>query len=196
VTKRATLILLLAVGCAGLARPVPGAGGGAGAGGELRDIRGMLAPEFQPSPLTLVLAAAAAGAGGFAWLRRARRRASPAADGRLGEALAQRLEELTRIFRAGEVGFGHVCTEAAELVRLALEGRTGLRASRLTTEEILHDAVTTGLLPAGPAAAAGTVLRQGDRVKFARQVPNSADTAEVLERTTALLRWAGGNGSP
>ncbi len=100
---------------------------------------------------------------------------------RLAELLARRLLE------AGRHREFHI--ELSDLIRRYLELRYRVPALERTTEEIA-DEMARALI--GPPAVAATVamLERCDRVKFAKHVPPSGETAEtvglareVIERT-------------
>lgn len=75
-------------------------------------------------------------------------------------------------------------TGLSQILREYIEGRFGLRAPRLTTEEFLRDARRSALLAGGESQEIERFLRLSDLVKFANHTPTgpSADEAYATVR--------------
>lgn len=71
--------------------------------------------------------------------------------------------------------------QISEVVRSYVEGRFGLNATDLTTEEILVRLPTIAELAEADRAALGAFLEHTDRVKFAEHVPSSAEIQQTWE---------------
>ena len=74
----------------------------------------------------------------------------------------------------------------SEIVRGYVEGRFGLNATDLTTEEIVAS-LDRLPLPAAGADALGAFLGDADRVKFAAYRPRREDAASMLERARRFV---------
>ncbi len=67
----------------------------------------------------------------------------------------------------------------SEVIRTYVEGRWGLNATDLTTEEILPQLAGLAELPADEAARLARFLRATDRVKFAEHRPSPSEVTET-----------------
>jgi hypothetical protein len=132
----------------------------------------------------LALAALAAVAFGLFRLLN-RRRQSPTAPPRPAHEVA--LEALTRLRAARllEAGkYEEFYVRLSGIVRVYLEGRFGLRAPEMTTEEFLQAAQKNPLLAPQHRSSLSQFLSEADLVKFARHRPASEDA----ERAFAAAR--------
>jgi hypothetical protein len=152
-----------------------------------KDIRSAKPPapvpsDWMPFAIFFVVAALAMALGGWGvwWLWRRRRmpRGSPARSA--GEIALEALDRLwaDRLAEAGRYEEYYVRLSA--VVRTYLEGRFGLRAPEMTTEEFLEAAPRNAELAAPARASLSSFLAEADLVKFARHVP---------ERESAERAW-------
>jgi len=150
------------------------------------ELRGALAdPLSPPFALTLALLTVAAGLT-LARLLYSRVRRLPAllpADGAGDPALT--LGRYAARYRLGDASAELLCLRIAELVRGALALRTGLPASRLTTDELLGR--VPELLGAGELVALRRLLSFCDRVKFAGHGPDAGEAEWAIETAGELL---------
>lgn len=155
---------------------------------DIRDIRGPLTsggpPPFVLSGMGLLIA------GGVVVARRKlRRREAPhpptAPD--IGSDPAGEVDRLAAAYRRGECPADMLCLRLAALVRTALAERSGLPASRLTTEELLEQAPSHDEPMAGKLDLAGRILSFCDLVKFAGHSPKDAEVERALEAARDLL---------
>jgi len=75
----------------------------------------------------------------------------------------------------------------SEVVRAYVEGRWGLNASDLTTEEILPELGGLAELPADEAVRLTRFLRATDRVKFAEHRPPPSEVEETWEQALGFV---------
>jgi hypothetical protein len=101
------------------------------------------------------------------------------------------LNALRLLREQGYVEAGRVAafyTELSAIVRTYLEGRFGLRAPELTTEEFIREAAGARVLTAAQQALVGGFLEQSDLVKFARFRPGLAEMEDALAAAERLIR--------
>jgi hypothetical protein len=77
--------------------------------------------------------------------------------------------------------------ELSAIVRRYLEGRYGVRAPELTTEEFLQEAKRAANLPASQRELLEQFLERCDRVKFAGYRPDAAESMATLEAARAFV---------
>ncbi len=77
--------------------------------------------------------------------------------------------------------------ELSAIVRRYLEGRYGVRAPELTTEEFLQEARRAANLPASQRELLEQFLERCDRVKFAGYRPDAAESMATLEAARAFV---------
>jgi hypothetical protein len=77
--------------------------------------------------------------------------------------------------------------ELSSIVRRYLEGRYGVRAPELTTEEFLHEARRAAGLGASQRELLETFLERCDRVKFAGYRPDAGESMATLEAARAFV---------
>jgi hypothetical protein len=75
----------------------------------------------------------------------------------------------------------------SEVIRTYVEGRWGLNATDLTTEEILPQLAGLAELPADEAVRLSRFLRATDRVKFAEHRPRPSEVAETWEQALGFV---------
>ncbi len=128
----------------------------------------------------LALAAAAA----FAWYRRPRPVAPPIPAHVLafGELDALRGTDFDDPVAVRRFHF-----RISEVVRAYVEGRWGLNATDLTTEEILPELAPLADLPPPEAARLTDFLRDTDHVKFAEHRPPPSEIEETWERALGFV---------
>ena len=160
------------------------------ADGEAADIRGLkpLREVRQGLPwgwiggglAALALAAAAL----WAWLRRPRPATPPVPPHVLafGELDALRGTDFDDPAAVRRFHF-----RISEILRAYVEGRWGLNATDLTTEEILPHLAGLGDLPSGEADRLTRFLRATDRVKFAEHRPPPSEVEETWERALGFV---------
>ena len=158
---------------------------------SIRDIK-PLQPIERRGPWPWMVAAAAAlalSAVALALWRRRRRETPPvpavpaipphqialAALGRLAQSVPASDAEVRRFYFS-----------VSEIVRTYVEGRFGLNATDLTTEEILAGLDPIGL-PETSDAGLRSFLRDSDRVKFAAYRPERPEVGAILERARRFV---------
>ena len=161
-------------------------------GTELRPARAALAELQGPwlqrhwawlAAALVVLIGAAAGV--VLWLRRAEQRARLTAYDR---ALA-RLQRLERRGLPKEAQLDGWYVELSDIVRRYIEGRFGLRAPELTTEEFLLEAGRSAEISKPHCELLSAFLERCDRVKFARYNPGGdGESQEALDLARRFLR--------
>lgn len=155
---------------------------------EIRDIK-PLQPIARTRPWLWVAVASAAvlvlAAGMAYWLRRRRREgaaAPPVEAVPAHEVALAALARLAAVEPVGEAAMRRFYFSVSEIVRAYVEGRFGLNATDLTSEEIV--AALPGLGIADRLARGlSAFLADTDRVKFAAQRPERDEIA-------AILQWA------
>jgi hypothetical protein len=157
---------------------------------EIRDIK-PLQPIARSRPWLWVAVATAVvvaiGAAIALLLRRRRARPAPAAPPVPAHEVAlAALDRLAALELADDEAVRRFHFALSEVVRAYVEGRFGLNATDLTTEEILS-ALDRLALEAAPASSLRTFLRETDRVKFAAHRPDRGDVAAVLARARGFV---------
>lgn len=99
-------------------------------------------------------------------------------------AALRRLRE-QRYIERGEVD--RYFTELSVIVRRYIEGRFGLRAPELTTEEFIREATTTHVLDEAQQTLVTDFLTQSDLVKFARFRPDATTMYAAYEAAERLI---------
>ena len=126
-----------------------------------------------------------AAAGVVLWLRRAEQRARLTAYDR---ALA-RLQRLERRGLPKQAQLDGWYVELSDIVRRYIEGRFGLRAPELTTEEFLLEAGRSAEISKPHCELLSAFLERCDRVKFARYNPGGdSESQEALDLARRFLR--------
>ncbi len=160
-------------------------------GGEATDIRDIKPLRRTEGPLAWWLAAAAAlalaaaAAAYLLWRRRRPRAPAPPVPAHL--AAFRALEALRGLDLADPEALRRFYFGLSEILRAYIEGRFGLNATDLTSEEILaRSAELQGL---GPAEREGLerFLLDTDRVKFAEHRPGEAEIEQVYERALGFV---------
>lgn len=156
-------------------------------GGDIRDIKAPLAIPFSVLTLLPWVLGAAALAGGAWWLyRRYQQRARPPvpavppppprpAHEVAYEALAAL--EASGLIELGEVKTFHI--RGSDIVRVYIEGRFGVDAMEMTTDEVLHGLERTGL-GLGVLTEFKQLLERCDLVKFAKFRPDVATSRDLV----------------
>ncbi|MFN8543572.1 MAG: hypothetical protein U0807_05135 [Candidatus Binatia bacterium] len=152
---------------------------------DIHDIRGPEAVPVDWRPYWVLggaLAALGALALGVRVLARRRRRGAPVAvPPRPPHEVA--IEALAALHRRNLVERGEVkayYSALSAIVRRYLEGRYGLRAPEMTSEEFLLSAARDGRVAGPHRALLGAFLQESDLVKFARHVPTLADAERAM----------------
>lgn len=154
------------------------------ADGEATDIRGLkpLRQVRQGPPWGWIgaglAALALAAAGLWAWLRRPRPEATPVPPHVLAFGA---LDSLRGTDFDDPVAVRRFHFQISEVIRAYVEGRWGLNATDLTTEEILPRLGGLADLPPAQADRLTRFLRGTDRVKFAEHRPASREVEETWE---------------
>lgn len=165
---------------------------------DIRDIKPLVAPAFDPRPLYLGLASLAGIvllAAGLWWaLNRPRTPYTvppPPAD----EVALRALDRLwaRRDTWAGDWGPFYV--DLSAIVRTYIEQRFGVRAPEMTTEEFLAAAGSDARLAAEHRALLGGFLQQADLVKFARARASAADAENAYRRARQFVVETGSRGA-
>jgi len=128
-----------------------------------------------------VAVVAAAAFGVWYALRGRRRRVAPAPPPRPPHEIAT--EALATLHRRNLVERGEVkeyYSALSAIIRTYLEGRYGLRAPEMTTEEFLLSAARDGRLAPAHRSLLSGFLAESDLVKFARFVPTLADAVRAM----------------
>lgn len=123
-------------------------------------------------------------AGLMTWSRRPPPATPPPLPHEMALAALRRLRDKGYIER-GEVN--PYFTELSAIVRQYLEGRFGLRAPELTTEEFIREATTTKVLDVAAQALVTDFLTQSDLVKFARFQPDAATMHAAYDAAERLI---------
>lgn len=162
-------------------------------GGEAEDIRG-LKPLRQVDrripwlwiAVVFLAAALLAWLAWFLWRRRADRLANippiPA-----HELAFKALDELRATDFSDPRAVRRFYFAISEVIRAYLEGRFGLNATDLTTEEILADLPDIGGLPPAQNASLRRFLLDTDQVKFAHHEPDQAEIEITYEAALKLV---------
>ncbi|HVR30361.1 MAG TPA: BatD family protein [Thermoanaerobaculia bacterium] len=156
---------------------------------EIRDIK-PLQPIDRGSPWALLAAAIAmvmalAALLALAARRRARPAPAPAATPAHEIALAA-LARLGATELSGDDAVRRFYFALSEIVRTYVEGRFGLNATDLTTEEIVG-ALDRLELPDGGASSLREFLRDSDHVKFAAHRPARSEVSAILDRARRFV---------
>ncbi len=158
---------------------------------DIRDIKGPVAVPFDWTLVTIAGAIALAVAG-LVWLaaRLLQRINAPPAAAPPRPADVEALEALARL---GE----RRLTEAEDrarwyvdlsaIVRGYIEGRFGLRAPEMTTEEFIHSVQRDSPLSPTHRELLGAFLGECDLVKFARHVPDRAAAERAFDAARAFV---------
>lgn len=151
---------------------------------ELRAAKGALDPDLGPPwyasvPVVAGLSAMVLLGGLFLVWRSLSRRSAPRVSPY--ELARRRLAELeARGVPEGEA-LGDWYVELSAVVRHYLEGRFGLRAPELTTQEFLREAQRSDQLAAEHKELLAEFLEHCDRVKFAGYQPDQGESQRALE---------------
>lgn len=155
------------------------------------DIRDIAPPERFPRDWRPLLALVGGGLAvvamvlGLWWWWRRRTRPQAVAPPEPAHVVAVRALEALRSRRLPQAGaFKEFYSGLSDVVRTYLEGRFGLRAPEMTTEEFLQEATRGGCLARPHRELLASFLVESDLVKFARHVP----TLEQCERAFAAAR--------
>jgi hypothetical protein len=149
---------------------------------EAADVRDIQPPEAVPidwRPYQVgagLLAVLGALGWGFWWWRRGRQRQAVAPPPRPPHEIAY--EALLALKRQGLIERGEFksyYSALSDIVRAYLEGRFGLRAPEMTTEEFLLATARAGQLDRQHRQLLGDFMAESDLVKFAKHVPTLAD---------------------
>ena len=99
----------------------------------------------------------------------------------------QQLRELDgkHVWQAGEVKLFY--SEATEIVRRYFEGRYGVAALEMTSDEVL-DQLASQTLPKGMMETIREFLTGADLVKFAKFVPTATDNAQVIPVAATIVQ--------
>ena len=164
--------------------------------GELRDIKGPLPPGrifpyLIPGGVAVILAGKILA---LVIMRRRKRRRNPLPE-TAPLSIEAAFDLLESRFRGRPEDTGILYEELSHLVRVWLEQRTGLPASRMTTEELQAESAMTGHSPPEQADLLRVVLPRCDLVKFAGYRPSTPETEATLAVTRSILR-GNGAGSP
>lgn len=162
-------------------------------GGDIRDVKGPLSISRNWWLLWPWVAGALVLAGlALWWYRRHQRRERPEAPApRVPrrppheialEALARLDQE--RLLDRGEIKAFHI--RISEILRVYLEGRFGIDAMELVTDEVVDELVRTGL-DAAVVEAMRAFLEACDLVKFAKHSPAPAASREMLPTARRLV---------
>jgi hypothetical protein len=158
---------------------------------DIRDIKGPVAVPFDWT-LVLVAGAIAVAVGGLAWLAAhllRRINAPPGAaaprpaDVEALEALARLRER--RLAEAEDRARWYV--DLSAIVRRYIEGRFGLRAPEMTTEEFIHSVQRDSPLSPSHRELLGAFLADCDLVKFARHVPDLAAAERAYDAARTFV---------
>jgi hypothetical protein len=172
-------------------RSLLSAAGSSGEPPQIRDLKPLL-PVERPRPwlwVALAIVTVAAAAAAVAWALR-RRRVEPAAPlvppVPAHEVALGALERLAAMELADDESLRRFYFAVSEVVRAYVEGRFGLNATDLTTEEIL---ASLDRLALGESAAVAlrSLLRDTDRVKFAKHRAERAEARGILERARGFV---------
>lgn len=152
---------------------------------DIRDIKGPVAVPFDWTPVAAAGAVAVVAAGlAFVGSRLLRRISAPPAaapprppDVEALEALARLRER--RLTEPEDRTRWYV--DLSAIVRAYIEGRFGLRAPEMTTEEFIHSVQRDSPLGAGHRELLGAFLAECDLVKFARYVPDARAAERAYE---------------
>jgi hypothetical protein len=103
----------------------------------------------------------------------------------------QQLRELEgkHVWQSGEVKLFY--SEATEIVRRYFEGRYGVAALEMTTDEVLDQLKSLGVprgMPHGMLATINEFLTGADLVKFAKFVPTPSDNEQVIPVAAAIVQ--------
>jgi hypothetical protein len=157
----------------------------------LAEARGTLTPHRTKNylPLYIVGIPALAGAGLVVMLLvgAARRRAVREARVTAYEEAVRRLEALAARGAPDERGGDSWYVELSSIMRRYLEGRYGVRAPELTTEEFLHEARRAAGLAADHRELLTAFLERCDRVKFAGYRPDADESMASLNAARAFV---------
>lgn len=161
-------------------------------GGEAQDIRGLkpLRRVDRPVPWEWIaggaLAAIAVAIGLWLYLRRRRRRDEIPPEP--AHVVAYRaLDVLRSMDFADPVEIRRFYFAVSEVVRTYVEGRFGLNATDLTTEEIVGELSSLPELEAEPQEDLRRFLLDTDRVKFADQPAGETDVATTYEAALGFV---------
>jgi hypothetical protein len=165
------------------------------AASEIRDLRGPFPaaglPPFALSLLLLLVLGAACA--GLAWSRASRRPTpTPSSASEATPDPVRSLPELSACFRSGALPAELLFLQIADLLRRELGCRAGVRAARLTSEELLERLAAGELLAPDDALLARRLFELCDRVKFAGHRPEPPQTEWLLCAAGGLLGRARG----
>lgn len=161
--------------------------------GEAEDIRGLkpLRRVQRPAPwLWIVVALASAGLlGALLWLylRYRSRRQEQAPRVPPHELAFAALETLRAVDFDDPVAVRRFYFQISEAVRTYVEGRFGLNATDLTTEEIIRGLPQLSDLDAEQNAVLKSFLMDTDQVKFAHHAPSEGEIESAYERALSFV---------
>jgi len=164
--------------------------------GDIRDIKGPV-PPLSLFPWLVPVGSAVILAGGVMALviaRRRGRRGDPPQEAALLSPEAA-LDLLESRFSGKREDVDVLYQDLSNLVRDCLERRTGLPASRLTTDEILAGTSGTGISSPAPAQLLREFLQRCDLVKFAGYEPSVTEIQESIAAARSIIRSAGASSS-
>jgi hypothetical protein len=158
---------------------------------DIRDIKGPVAVPFDWTPVAIAAAVVLAVAGlAFLGARLLRRISAPPAaapprppDVEALEALARLRER--RLTEAEDRARWYI--DLSAIVRAYIEGRFGLRAPEMTTEEFIHSVQRDSPLSPTHRELLGAFLGECDLVKFARYVPDRAAAERAYDAARAFV---------
>ena len=168
-----------------------------GAAQDIRDVKPLRDPPPSPIwPWVLMAAAVLVLVGLWLWWRRRRRRAEIERRVPPHELAYQELDRLRRTDFEDLAQLREYYFQISEVLRRYVEGRWGLNATDLTTEEILPRLVDLQGLDADQEQGFEQFLHATDRVKYAAQVPQEREIEETYELALGFVEstaWAPAN---
>ncbi len=152
---------------------------------DIKPLRRIEGPFDRRALAAAALALAAALAGYLLWRRRRRRPPPPPEPAHL--AAFRALEALRTLDLADAEGLRIFYFGLSETLRAYIEGRFGLNATDLTSEEILARAAELEGLGPSEREALERFLVDTDRVKFAEHRPDEAEIERTYERALGFV---------
>lgn len=158
---------------------------------DIRDIKGPVAVPFDWTPVAIAGAVAVVVAGlAVVGARLLRRINAPPTTARPRPADVEALDALARLrerrlTEAEDRARWYI--DLSTIVRRYIEGRFGLRAPEMTTEEFIHSVQRDSPLSPGHRELLGTFLGECDLVKFARHVPDRAAAERAYDAARSFV---------